>query len=580
MDVIIDIPSLLEKSTSFSAPQMFSVDLSCRICYSFFKQTFDRDDEQYEKAKLNETGLCSRCVSLCIMCEKRKFDTESIQKLCAECLFDCQHAEEVELRRNKENDVVEGEDQKVIEGGEDKHQDKTNDEQDGGENNREAENPEDEGNMMHADNDEEEGGAEVWVAEEEEENVGDCWVGDDNIAPGNMCKVLCSIFDSSNGDLGANGDFGPTNGEMGDDCCKKLVKLLNVGPNDKILDIGSGGGVTIARLQALSNCDVGVGIEIVAIRHSIAVNFNKHLMDKLPDMDVRITFLNDDVDIFSNFNGFSKVVMYDKAFDDGLMRRIGQRFNRTTTVQLIASTKKLIEYDFDVDYVEDTGNSMKARGGKMAHKFYIYRSRNFVDFTEEPEIIEPKFSESFNVARCRTLRLEDAEIQLRAFQTSEKYPRASQLNAILCDSFKKSAQKLFLLLNSQRPMVRNVDYEKKPVKKTKQFVMHNLRPLDGHRRFEMDAVSSLSLKKSLLVPSFDGKIDGKILVGLIFDDKNSNNKYEAIVYDLKGKKFEIEIPFSGVFDMFDYENSMPFDLDVIIEVSIKDLVKQIFLNSF
>lgn len=85
-------------------------------------------------------------------------------------------------------------------------------------------------------------------------------------------------------------------------------------------------------------------------------------------------------------------------------------------------------------------------------------------------------------------------------------------------------------------------------------------------RAEVGAVTHKSSKMALITPSSDGIMDGKILVGLIYDDKGNNSKYSGIVYDIKTSKFEEK----KIFDLlhrFDYENSIPINLTEVLKVS-------------
>jgi hypothetical protein len=43
-------------------------------------------------------------------------------------------------------------------------------------------------------------------------------------------------------------------------------------------------------------------------------------------------------------------------------------------------------------------------------------------------------------------------------------------------------------------------------------------------------------KKALITPSFDGKVDGNILIAVILDETRCNGTYMGIVYNISSKK--------------------------------------------
>jgi len=385
----------------------------------------------------------------------------------------------------------------------------------------------------------------------------------------NICKILCSAFEQSSGKLSANGNGGSTNGEMGDKGCRIIADLLAINTSDIILDIGSGGGLTLTRMQAISKCNLAVGVEVEHMRHILAVNFSKYLMDTIPDSDFRVCFLNEDINasFFSNFDGFSKIFMYDAAFPPETLLGIAERFNASTTVEYLASTCcNLAEFNFDVDYVRKT-NSLMARGGEMSHSFYLYKSKHYRTTIPLSEI-NSRFSEAFEIAESRPRRTHSVSMQMHAFEKSEKPLRSSRVAAILKEKKKEkgeAASKLFNDLKKNNYQVGDVTYGS--AFKTKAYEFFNQRALVSAGRSEMDAISSMSLKKSLIAPSFDGnELDGCILVALIYDNREGGKRYEGILYKIATEEFE-SASVSQLFDRFDHENSMPFDLKDIMKVN-------------
>jgi len=396
----------------------------------------------------------------------------------------------------------------------------------------------------------------------------------------NVCQALCSAFMHSSGSLEANGDGGSTNGEPIDKSCKIIAEGLKIGADDVLLDIGSGGGLTIARLQAISNCKIAVGVEVESIRHSIAVNFNLHLMENFKNQDFRVAFLNEDIRVFRTLNGFTRVYMFDKVFTSQLMMEIASIFNESKTVQYLASSQNMqnmIKFNFNVELMGESEGSLLARGGNMSHKFYFYLSKSYdpAFISYSPNFVEPKFHESFNIARERHLRLDDAMNQVNAFHKSARGLRESQVRKILNEpslatdneSSVISAKKLFDILNNEKgPSIIN-GVMLIPSLPSRSCIKYNERALSEMGKSEMDAISLRQSKKAYFVPSFDGKEDGKILVGLVHDQTLTGNvpSYVGVVYNISTQKLERK-SLQEWGDIFDYENSMPFDIENIFSV--------------
>ena len=187
---------------------------------------------------------------------------------------------------------------------------------------------------------------------------------------------LVRIFNKSNGSLGSDENGGSTNGEIKDKPCENIVKGLQLNSNDVLLDIGSGSGLTLTRLSALSNCKISIGVEIESQRYDFAMNFHKHLLENQPDRDFRLAFYNADITSLSSFDGFSKIYMYDPVFLSEDLRKIGKIFNKSKSVLHNASTKNLTDYGFNVELFASLGNQ-GARGSRMSHTFYIFKSLHY-----------------------------------------------------------------------------------------------------------------------------------------------------------------------------------------------------------
>ena len=80
------------------------------------------------------------------------------------------------------------------------------------------------------------------------------------------------------------------------------------------------------------------------------MNSLKCLMESEFGINIPVTYINEDVKVFKSFNGMTKIFMYDKAFNDDLLRAIAVIFNQSHGIQYIASsTKDLHTYGFEVE---------------------------------------------------------------------------------------------------------------------------------------------------------------------------------------------------------------------------------------
>ena len=299
-------------------------------------------------------------------------------------------------------------------------------------------------------------------------------------------------------------------------------------------------------------------------------------MIKLCDTDIPLCYVNDDIKDFPNFNGFSKVYMYDKVFTTDVMQAIANSFNASTSVKMIASTKDLIKYGFDVNLITTLG-SLKARGGKMSHTWNVYESKRYSHEWLQSDIPVKKLADSIEVAISKQMRFEQTESLIYAYHNSEKSPRLYQVNQILnikqVNQDVSSARLLFDQMTCKSSVTINQTLFTQSrltcTRKSSTYELFNLKELHKLGRSEASAVTHKPTKTALIVPSYDGKEYGQILVGIIVDScRGTNNiKYCGCVYNTGENKFH-EIPLSSIMSSFEIENSFPpgIDLELILQV--------------
>jgi hypothetical protein len=337
-----------------------------------------------------------------------------------------------------------------------------------------------------------------------------------------------------------------------------------------LLDIGSGSGLTLSKLAALSKCKVAVGVEIEAPRHIISSIFNRFLMTINCDLDIPIWCVNEDIKKFPNLNGFSKEYMYDKVFTPDVMQAIALSFNASISVQYIASTQDLLSYGFEVNLPTNLGNQ-RARGGKMGHTFYLYESKRYsAEWLLHSDISVKEITESIAIAISKETRFKETESIVYAFHNSESGIRPNQIhkalgeiNSNIDDS---PSNRLFHQLTGQKSITINQTLLtlslSTSARKSSTYEFFNLKELASVGRSEASAATHKTSKNAIIVPSYEGRENGRILFGIIVDNKGEyNTKYFACVYDT-GKETFHEVILSSVMNIFDHENSFPAGVDI------------------
>lgn len=505
-------------------PEYQLVNLLCLVCETEFKHKLygSRDPLDY----VEETGYCLRCELVCVYCKTNRWCSNNNDRLCKDCYKVFEPDEKDEKDETKE--VVQELLKEMLMKLESGHHDDDNDFQ----------------NLLD-----------------------DVEYDNDNVSSTNAVfekdsiQIITSVYNESHGGLGSDGSGGSINGELSTASCKIICNGLELNKDDCLCDIGSGGGFTLMRMAAESNVKVGIGIECEAERYNIAVNFNKTLMEKYPHINIPVTFSHADIQTLKNLNGFSKLYMYDKAFDDSLLKRISKTFNLTESIKFVASSiKDLHKYGFNVKLHNNLG-SLGARGGNTSHTFYIYESKHYKTKAVD---METSMMNLFKVAENKVHRYEAAEKHIHAVHHSEVSPREPQVRKILNETSTRPT--LYdLLTSTTSPTIKDTKYT---LSETRYYMRYNEQTLKD-LTVEYAAIVHKSSKSTLLAPSYDGNIngEGKILVSLYYDPMKSGGTYYGVVYDIVTKLFKNDVV-SKLYNKFDHNCSFPFDITSILKVLV------------
>jgi precorrin-6B methylase 2 len=372
-----------------------------------------------------------------------------------------------------------------------------------------------------------------------------------------ITKTMYTIYNM--GGLGSDGSGGSCNGEAAFKGCTTIACALDLNFDDVLMDIGSSGGLTLAWLNAISNCKACIGVEVERDRHVVAETFNLRLMKLLPDFDCRIIFHNSNIDTYINLMGVTKLYMYDKVFNTALKLKIGKIVNKSLSIQYIASTTKdLDSFGFNVTLVKPIG-SLVARGGKMSHTFYLYKHDNYSDSADY--VTTPHIQTLIQIASNKQLRLERLEMNVDAVLNSERSSRSKQLvdagNATCEGDCATAGKMLYSLLMKKSCQINDFSYIQS--RKTKNYVTYNETP----DRTEVDLKGLVGLKRhsAVIAPCWDGNEDGIILIKLVQRNFQRNNPYIAIIYDIQTDEIA-EFPVKDIFDQFNYECGLPSTINI------------------
>ncbi len=127
----------------------------------------------------------------------------------------------------------------------------------------------------------------------------------------------------------------------------KLLKYLNLSPNDHFLDLGSGLGKLVFQIYLASNIASVSGIEINKERHSIAMKAMDKLKHKIPsafnsDRNMKLILGNFLSDEFQNrLEDITVIYICSSIFSFDLLEAMGRKINAMPNVQKIATLRKL-----------------------------------------------------------------------------------------------------------------------------------------------------------------------------------------------------------------------------------------------
>lgn len=198
----------------------------------------------------------------------------------------------------------------------------------------------------------------------------------------------------------------------------------------------------------------------------------------------------------------------------------------------------------------------------MSHTFYVFKSTKHHDSTIS---LTPnkRIAELIEIGISKSRRYEETSKLMHAFHNSEKSPRQQKVDQILGNSAEKD-ELYDILCNVPNPIINGVLYERS-INSTKRYARYNELLLKTACRVELGALANKQYMKALIAPSYDGSINGKLLVSILYDKVTNKGSYIGVVYDILTKRLTEE-PVLDLFNKFNHLHSMPFDIADILKV--------------
>jgi hypothetical protein len=174
------------------------------------------------------------------------------------------------------------------------------------------------------------------------------------------------MIQKQTGSVGGNSFGGPIYGEITqgsmDEIIQYLVKNCDLSNDSNFLDIGSGLGKPCFHAMASINPNICLGIEIQTGRFELSI-LNlvgiHSLSESIPQISGRCFFMNVDVELLSDFDPFTHVYSFDKAFTPDLIGHLIKAFNNSKYLNFVVSYQKFSDADdFDFNFLAEISTNM------------------------------------------------------------------------------------------------------------------------------------------------------------------------------------------------------------------------------
>lgn len=138
---------------------------------------------------------------------------------------------------------------------------------------------------------------------------------------------------------------------------REVARLLQPGPDDCFIDLGSGAGRAVLQAALEWPCSRAIGVELSEIRHRVGEDA---LARAPPHLRARAVLLKDDMLTCSAVESATLVYCASLLFDDAFMARLAERLAAIPRVRVIATLTRFPPEALGDGFVEDVRNGARS----------------------------------------------------------------------------------------------------------------------------------------------------------------------------------------------------------------------------
>ena len=202
-----------------------------------------------------------------------------------------------------------------------------------------------------------------------------------------LLSKLYTVYQSSNGNLGGNGYFGPTYGELTICAMYKVIRTMinycSLTRDSVFLDVGSGLGKPCLAACIIAGTKKCFGIEVESIRHALAINNLMSALKSNPEVfdTKRIILLEKDVTSVPTWTPCTHMYSFDAVFPAEVMIDYAAAFNSTRSAEYLVSFHKpssILGFGFSVQHIHSV-KGLRFHGSTESRTAYFYKQTSKIN---------------------------------------------------------------------------------------------------------------------------------------------------------------------------------------------------------
>jgi hypothetical protein len=216
--------------------------------------------------------------------------------------------------------------------------------------------------------------------------------GSPSAAAGTSVGKAYSVFRKATGSLGGDADGGAIYGEITINSMQKIIDVMKekckLGPQSRIIDIGSGLGKPNVHAALSPSVAVSYGVELIELRWQLSLHVLKRLLSHsdstVANAATNCYFGHGDITAARTLDPFTHVYMFDVGFPPDVMIHIAKAFNASQASQhlICFHNEKVVHgYGFEVELIEKVSTSMS--GSSEGHQCYVYTRKSAIEGSPE-----------------------------------------------------------------------------------------------------------------------------------------------------------------------------------------------------